>query len=1072
MKRFPPFALLFAASAAFAQTPSASVVGRVTDASGAVIPGVAIKVVDVATNIGRQATTNETGEYTVPYLNPGSYTLEASSAGFRTYKRSEFPLAVDQALRIDIPLEVGSAAETVTVSDVPSVLNTENGTRGEVTTQEEIKELPLDGRNFSDLAYLTGGVVPKGDGGNDGTYAVNGARADNAGFLIDGMNNTQRRNTGAVINPPIEGIQEFKMLTSGYSAEYGRYAGGMLTVVTKSGTNRLHGSLYEFLRNDMWDAKGYFDVEKSKRRRNQFGATLTGPVYLPKIYDGRNRTFFLFTWDSLREINGKTQRGIVPRPEYLRGDFSKAADAFGKPIALNDPISNAPFPGNQIPESRLNPVALNLAAYYPAPNLTGGVNNFISQGNATTNIDNFGVKLDHQFSDKDRISVSTFWQPMNTWDPVVNSRSPLPIFGLTNNPLSLLSYVRYLRNLTPTLFLELSVNFSRKTNNQVWPYSSDKDWAPEAGFMGGITNPAARGLPYVTVSGYIPLGPAEDYPKIFSVNNYQYAGTTTWVRGRHFVKVGADFLRMQYFGRYYTRTRGSVNVLGRFTNDPMADFLLGWPDTTRRLLDAYGPYDLVSNYAGFVQDDFKVTPALTLNLGLRYEVMKPPTEKYGAWAAFLPALGKVAVAGTGLLSEAEFNERITSTGLSRYVIKASDAGLPVSISKTDWTNFGPRFGFAWRIFGNTSTVLRGGYGIFYGSSSLYRLDEWNNTYPFSVNETYNRVAADPSALTLSNPFPSARRSVGGITDTFGQDTAEPPSQYLQSWNLTIEREFAGGTVLEAAYAGSKGTHLQRRYDVNQAGRSFETRNVRPYAGFNSINIIGDGSNSIYNSGQITVRRRFSRQLFVRASYTYSKSLHESSNISAGTIQYNFSQAQNSRNLRLERGRSDFDIGHTFAGSFIWTPSFARHWLVRDWQLAGTSIIYSGAPFTPRVANVNYSNGEALRPDRLRKGTVPNPSINQWFDRTVFPVVPTGSYRFGNSGRNILDGPGTFIINAAISRRIRLAEQKSLQFRVESFNLPNRPNFNLPDNFVDVISGGTISVAKNNRNLQMALRLEF
>jgi len=1058
-------------SAAFAQTPSASVVGRLTDASGAVVPGVAIKITNLDTNISQNGSSNAVGDFTIPYLNPGRYVLEASSTGFRTHKRGEFTLEVDQVLRLDIPLEIGSASESVTVSDAPPVLNTETAARGEVTTQDEIKEMPLDGRNFSDLALLSGGVIPKGDG-SDGSYAVNGARADNTGFLLDGMNNTQRRNTGAVMNPPIEGVQEFKMLTSGFSAEYGRYAGGMLTVVTKSGTNRLRGSLYEFLRNDVLDATGYFDPGKAKLRRHQFGATVSGPVYLPKLYDGRNRTFFMFTWDSLRLIDGQSQRGVVPAPEMLRGDFAKATDSFGKPIKLTDTVNKAPFPNNQIPASRLNPVAAALGAYFPLANLVGGVvYNYVAQGNATNDFNNLGIKVDHTLSSKDRLTLSAFWRPNSDWSPVNVNKSPVPFFGSTNNTLELLTYIRYLRTITPTMFLQASANFSRRTNNEVWPYSADKDWASETGFVGGTTNPVAAGPPYVTVTGYITLGPNNVIPKIWAFNNYQYAASTTWIKGLHSLKFGGDFLRAQYFSRSYGDTRGRANFLGRFTGDPLADFVLGWTDSTRRQLDGSGPYHLMSNYSAFLQDDFKVTPRLTLNLGVRYDVMKPPREKYGAWAVFLPPLAKLVTAGTGTLSQAECDQRISSVGLTPYVVKASDVGLPATITKTDWTNVAPRFGFAWRTFGDTRTVLRGGYGIFYGSSSLYRMDNYSDTYPFTITETYSRVTADPTALTLSNPFPSSRRGFTGVNSSYGEQSAAPKSQYMQSWNLALEREFGHGTVVEVAFARSKGTHLPRRYDVNQAGRDPANRTLRPYPFFGSIEMISDGSNSIYNSGQVTVRRRFSKQLFVRGTYAYAKSIDETSN-TGGTIAYNFAIAQDSRNLKLERGRSDFDVGHTFAGSFIWAPQFARHWLARDWQVSGTSTIYTGGPFTPRVANYSYVNGEASRPDRIRTGRVENPSPDYWFERTAFVPVPLGAYRFGNSGRNILDGPGAIVINTSLSRRFRFGENRSLQFRMEAFNLPNHPNFSLPENNVDVATAGTITHAKNNRNLQMGLRLEF
>ncbi len=1072
MVKQAPAIIVIAAVAAMAQAPSARITGRVVDSTGAVMPKASVKITSLDTNAWQEAASNETGNFTILYLQPGRYQVEARAAGFHTYQHPELSLAVDQTMRLDITLELGSTAESVTVTDTPPAINTENGTRGQTITAAEITEMPLDSRNFADLALLTGGVIPRGDGG-DGSYAVNGGRADNTGFVLDGMNNTQRRNTGAVINPPLEGVQEFKMITSGFSAEYGRYAGGVLTAVTKSGSNRFRGSAYEFLRNDAFDATGYFDVDKSKLRRNQFGASVSGPVWLPKLYNGRDRTFFMVTWESSRVIDGKTQRGIVPEPEMLSGDFSKAVDAFGKRIAITDPIARAPFPNNQIPVSRLNAVSLRLASYFPAPNLTGGANNFIAQGNGTQSSNNFAVKVDHHLTPRDRLTLSTFWRPNSVFDPVVNGRSPLPIFGLSNHTLDLLSYVRYLRTLTPTMFLEASVNFSRKTNNQVWPLSGERDWGAATGFLGGTGNPVASGLPQLDASGYISLGPAYDVPKIWSFNNYQYTASLTWIAGRHSLKYGGDFLRMQYFSRSFGDTRGRVTFLGRFTNQPIADLVLGFPQTTRRQLDAAGPYHLISNYAAFIQDDFKVTPTLTLNFGLRYDLMKPPREKFGAWSMFVPSLGKIVIAGRGLIDD--FDRRIQSTGMSQYIAMASDVGLPATIRKTDYTDFAPRFGFAWRPFGKTASVLRGGYGLFYGSSSLYRMDEYSDTYPFSINETYSAVTTNPLALTMSDPFPTARRTVGGVTTTSGQD-ANIQSQYLQSWSLTAEHEFAKDSVLEIAYAGSKGTHLQRRFDLNQQLRDLAARAStgafpRPYPAFSTINVIADGSNSIYNSGSVTLRRRFHRQLFLRATYTFSKSIDESSN-TGGTVQYNFGNAQDAYNLRGERGRSDFDIGHAFATSFIWSPVLSRRAALRNWQIAGTGTMYTGQPFTPKIANFNFANGEASRPDRLGKGALPSPSVDQWFDRTAFPVVPVGAFRFGNSGRNILDGPGAFNLNASLSRRFKFEHQRALQWRMEMFNLPNHPNFNLPENRVDIISGGTISRVKSNRTMQMGLRFEF
>jgi len=645
------------------------------------------------------------------------------------------------------------------------------------------------------------------------------------------------------------------------------------------------------------------------------------------------------------------------------------------------------------------------------------------------------------------------------------------VFGSANDTLDLLSYIGYTRPMGTSWFLDLKASFSRKTNNQRWPYGADRDWAGEIGFPGGTTNPAARGLPQFEATGYIILGPAYDLPKVWSFNNYQYSGSVTKIHGAHTLKFGADFLRMQYFSRNYGDTRGRLVFNGRFTGETMTDMLLGWTSSSRRQLDAAGPYHLVSNYSTYVQDDWKVTPALTLNLGVRYDLMKPPQEKYGAWSMFLPDLGKVVIAGRGTLSAQEFDQRLKIVG-AQYVALASDVGLPQTITKTDYTDIAPRFGFAWRIFGDTKTVLRGGYGIFYGSSSLYRMDEYSDTYPFSINETYSVSGTNPTLVTASNPFPEARRSApGGVTSTYGQQSTTPKNQSLQSFSLTFEREIVSGTALEVAYAGSKGTHLQRRYDINQAYRELELRQLRPYAGFTSIQIISDSSNSIYNSGSVTIRRRFSKQFMARASYTYAKSIDESSN-TGGTIQYNFSSAQDSRNLRGERGRSDFDIGHTFAGLISWESKASRHLLLRNWQISATSTIYTGPPFTPKLGTFDYTNGGASRPDRIGKGALETPTVDQWFDRGMFPPVPLGSYRFGSSGRNILDGPGTVNINTGLSRRFRFGEDRAAQFRLESQNLLNHPNLNLPENRVDIISGGTITRAKNNRIVTIALRFEF
>ncbi len=1060
----------------WAQNPTASFTGRITDPAAAAIPGAVVQALNLDTNQRREARSGGDGNYVIPNLNPGRYRFEVSFEGFRSYRRPELSLDTDQQMRLDVTLQVGASTESVTVTDSAPVVNTENGSRGDVTSNQELTEMPLAGRNFADLALLSGGVLPKAED-TDGAFAINGARSDNVGFVLDGVNNTQRRNTGSMVSPPVEGIQEFKMITSGFAAEYGRFAGGVLSVVLKSGGNRLRGSLYEFTRNDFFDARNFFDLEKSKLRRHQFGATVNGPVRIPKLYNGRDKTFFLFSWESIRQIQGGTRRTQTPLPEFLRGDFSQAVDAFNRPLAITDPLNrNTPFPNKQIPATRLDPVAAKLGKFYPSPTRPGLLNNFISQANANNNSDNFTAKIDHTFSPRDMFSGRTVWRPNASFDPF--NRSFIPFFGATTANFEILSALRYTRTLAANKILELNASFSRRTNNQGFPDNSNTNWQELTGFLGGTLNPVAVGAPQIEVTGYTILGHAYDLPKIWSYNNYQYGGVYTWIRGAHSVKAGGDFLRAQYFSRNYGDTRGRVTFLGRFTQDPMADFVLGYAQTTRRQLDAAGPYHLVSSYSGFLQDDWKVTPSLTLNLGLRYELQKPPQEKFGAWSMFSQSLAKVVIASTGNLTQAEFDRRILEGGLTNSVLLADRAGLPRTLVKTDYTDFAPRFGFAWRPFGDAKGVVRGGYGLFYGASSLYRLDELSDIYPFSINETYSAVSSNPTLLTLSSPYPESRRRVGGITSTSGQEE-NPQSQYLQSWNLTLERDLGKGSAIELAYAGSKGTHLPRRYDINQPFRDPALRQAdgtfpRPYGNvFQNINFISAASNSTYNSATLAFRRRFSKALFIRASYVYAKSIDESSQ-TGGSPKGGFSSAQDARNLKLERGRSDFDLGHTFTAAFVLQPKLTKNYLLKDWQMSGTSRAYTGQPFTARVANYSLDLGDAIRPDRIAKGNVPNPNADQWFDRTAFPVVPRGTYRFGNAGRNVLDGPGLLQLDLSLSRRFRLPrwESSAVQFRWEVFNVPNRTNLNLPENNVDVINGGTIIRAKTARVHQLALRWEF
>jgi hypothetical protein len=523
--------------------------------------------------------------------------------------------------------------------------------------------------------------------------------------------------------------------------------------------------------------------------------------------------------------------------------------------------------------------------------------------------------------------------------------------------------------------------------------------------------------------------------------------------------------------------RGLYNFLGRWTNDPYADFLTGLLNNSTRRLD--GPLThLSSTTIGlFAQDDWRVTRSLTLNLGVRYEVALPMRERDGKLANFVPELGKIVIASDKALPD--LADRLQSAGLTGKVAYASDSGLPDSLVQAQWRNVAPRFGFAWRpawMGTHNQGVIRGGYGIFYGSSLQNPIrQDLAEAFPFAINQTFNRLTTDPSVVTFQDPFPVRRLALDGATNAAGYET-NPKPQYLQSWNLTIEKALSKDLAIEVAYVGSKGTHLGRRYDINQPFRDPARRLSgggfpRPITGLNTINYYAFGSNSNYHAGMFTLQRRFARGAFFRVNYVISKSIDDASQIS-GNAAGGYPGAQDSRNLSLERGRSDFDNLHTATFNYSYELPFRKNIWLAGWQLAGSGRMYSGQPFTPRVSNVQLDQGEANRPDRIASGRLEVRTPEAWFDIGAFPVVPNGAFRFGNSGRNIVNGPGFAGLNFSMLKRITLRERQALQFRWEVFNALNRANFPLPENNVNAAQGGTLNEALAGRSMQVALKYIF
>ena len=1059
---------------AHAQNATAAITGLVTDSADAFMPGVTVRLRNIDTGIERRFLTTETGDYTITNVPPGNYELRAEKAGFRPHHQTGLALELDQTLRRDIRLLIGTVTEVVEVSAEAPLLTTESASKGDVIVQAEIADMPLDGRDFVDLAYFVPGVLPRARGGQGSALNINGARADNTNFVVDGFNNQNPRGAAAQVRANVDAIQEFKTQVSGYSAEFGRLAGGVVNTVLRSGTNRFHGSLFEYVRNDLLDARNFFDEEKGKLRRNQFGATFHGPVLVPRFYDGRNRTFFLASWESYRQIIGRTRLSRVPTLLERGGDFSASIDA-GQPIVLRDPLaSNAVFAGNRLPAARFHPVAGRLLPYYALPNQAFRANNYLVAASDQDSWDNFAYKFDHKFSDAHGVSLRYLKRYNRNSDPFAGS--PVGTFGTRSLVHQSLLGLTWTQIITPALLNEARMGFSRTANRQrsVW---AGQDLAAQLGIPGVTTDPDLVGFPRITVRDLAALGDPAAQPVIFHVNNFQWGDTLTRVTGSHAFKFGVEILRTQFFQPHNNNNRGTFNFLGRWTNAPFGDFLLGLLNNTSRQVGTTPNYLFATNYGIFAQDDYKVTRNLTLNLGMRYEVIKPPIEKYNRMANFIPELGKLVLASDANIANLAQLLADAGEAVRSRVALARDLGLPRSLIYTDWTNLAPRLGFAWRPGGGTRTVVRGGYGIFYGVSLLNPVrQDLLDVFPFAVIQTFSRQTNNVNTLTFTTPFPDARTVVDGTTAANGYEL-RAATPYLQDYNLTIERELPGAAAVEIGFAGSKGSHLGRRYDVNQPLRRPELRPPggsfpRPYTGIQGIDYYSFGSNSIYNAGMISLRRRGRGGVFYRVNYTFSKSIDDASQIT-GNADGGYPGAQDARNLKLERGRSDWDIGHavTMLASYQ-LPLRRRHWLLGGWQISGTTRFYTGNPFTARVSNVQLDQGEANRPDRIAKGRLDRPTVERWFEIEAFPVVPLGAFQFGNSGRNVLDGPGVAAANAALLKNFRRERGGNLQFRFEVFNILNHPAFHTPQNNVNAVTAGAISAADDGRLLQVALKYEW
>ncbi len=1065
--------LLIAFACAWAQSPTATLIGVVQDPSGLAVVNAAITVHNADTGIDSRARTGADGTFTMPNLNSGTYHVTIEKEGFQSLRETGIRLQVQQSARIEFNLQVGTISQVVQVSAETPLVNTENATRGAVVDNSEITQMPLLGRNFNDLALLSPGITsgPQQVGGAG--MSANGTRPDNVNLLIDGVQTRDIAggNVLGVDSANLESVQEFRIMTNNYSSEYGQVAGGIITLAMKSGTNLLHGSAFEYARNSVFDARNFFAASKGDLSLHQFGGAFDGPVYIPKIFDGRNKTFFLVSIEQSRQVT--PQSGLITVPTALEriGNFTQTTTAAGAPVTLKDPLNgNALFPGATIPASRLSPISQKVVPFWPELNRTGRVNNYAFGVSTFQNTGKVSVKIDENLTPRDRLSVKIAMMGTD-YNSLGGNTAPQflqpkhrkwPVPGAT-----------YTRNLTSTMILETRFGLSRALQ-QVGSQFLGQSMAEQLGIPGTSLNPSVAAFPLFNVSGFAQVGDPASNPNWSVTENYQSSSTLTWVKGRHLLKAGGEADRARASNLATNNANGNFPFLGNLTGVAFADFQLGMPDSSSRLLNPNVVYMRKNSYFFFGQDDFKINSRLTLNLGLRYELNLPPTEKYGRWSNFIPDKNVIAISSDSAIPN--LAQQLATVNLTGKVQLAKDLNLPDSLVHADKNGWAPRIGLAWRPFGGNRTSVRGGWGMFYGQDYLAPYYTYmGGMYPFQLSQTFSRLTTDPTLLTLANPFPATRASFGGTTSISGiQLDMKMPR--VQNYNLTIEHQLDSQTAIEVAYSGSIGRRLSRAWDINQPyyyqPQLWGPNNSipRPYTGWGTVTYVSYGSLSNYNAALFSLRRRMGRGVMFRFNYTYSKALDEASSYQA-SAPGGFRGVQDARNPSLEYGRADFDARHVY--SFNFTYQSPLHSVVgRGWQLAGTGRGSSGFPITPATSAANQALGQAPRPDRVCNGGLTSVSPQRWFDTSCFTTVPSGAFRPGNSGRGILDGPGFQTINLSLSRTFKFAERQSLQFRFEAFNVRNHANFFPPNLNVNLAAGGTIVTADSPRAIQFAVRYQF
>lgn len=1093
-----------------AQTPSGEISGVVTDAAGAVVAGVKITLTNVATNALREATTNEDGLYALPALAPGIYTLRGEKTGFRAVERRNIELLTGSANRIDFTLEVGEVTNIVEIAGGAPVLQSENASIGTVIENRSIVELPLNGRNYLQLTSLIPGATTNGPsssqgkqrmGGQRNSFALNvaGQRIHFNHYSLDGVENTDLNFNSYMLLPSVDALREFKVESGLFDAEYGR-AIAQINVSTKSGTNQFHATLFEFLRNSALDAKNYFDRPNDPIppfKRNQYGLTADGPVLLPKIFNGRDRLFFMFNWEGLRERKALTATPSLPLTAWRNGDFSGSATIYDPATRVFDAAGNViqaptPFPNNRIPANRIHPVAQKLLAFYPLAQQERTGANYVNNEARRIDADQYTYRLDFTESAKSSwffrhsISHELGYDPMGIPNTGINTDTDVQGGVLTNT-----------RTFGANKVNDTRLGLSRLVNSHISPRANTQNVVRELGINIPSDNPLYWGVPNIIVTGLSNLGEESDAPFINYDTTIQLVDNFAWTVGKHSYKFGGEVRRVRYNQIGGVVTRGRFYFDGRYTElpqlagqpappaaqrggAPFADFLLG--NFYRSEGQVGAPIaNFRSNYfALYAQDNWKITPRLTLNYGLRWENDQPFLDKYDAivnidfrWDNSIEPV--YVRAGTG--DPYEGNPAFRLAPDIQYV---RDGRFGRRAYRNDLNDFAPRLGIAYQI--NDKTVLRTGAGIYYVRDIGNSVFDIVRNAPFTIRRDEPAENFRPN-LSYEQPFVRTGAPTFILINQFDE-----PSSYVAQWSFGFQREVTSNMTAEATYFGSAGVHLRRLQTYNQTRPSqLANSNLsRPFPKFGGFQVMNAPSHSSYHALYLKVQQRFSRGLTFISSFAWGKSIDNGSGIR--TSDGDSLTPSNDYNLELERGLSAFDFRRRWTTSWVWELPVGRgkqflsdkrllDIVLGGWQLGGILTLQDGFPFTVLCGPGNIQNGGGVcYPDST--GVNPNLPRDQqtrtrFFntDAYVDRIPAGGPFRFGNTGRNSVTGPGIISFDASLNKKFFITEAKFVEFRTEVFNAPNHPIWNPPGNQLRTPTYGVINSTRlDSRQIQFALKL--